>query len=163
MPKNTFYSLCDEKKHRIVDAALEEFSVRTFSQASLNQIIKNAGIPKGSFYQYFENKEDLYIHLVQKASEVSKRLLDGVYEKNPDADAFEVTIRTAELSYGTTDIDPRYTSMAMLAILDESNFISEIRRKGASERRNVEMFERDKERGLIKPDVDTEIVANLIS
>ncbi len=58
MPKSTFYNLSDEKKSRIFEAALQEFSVKTFSQASLNQIIKNADIPRGSFYQYFDNKEE---------------------------------------------------------------------------------------------------------
>ncbi len=50
MPKDTFLNLIEEKKKRIFDAAVREFSTRCFSEASINQIVKNAGIPEGSFY-----------------------------------------------------------------------------------------------------------------
>jgi len=163
MPKETFHSLKEEKKQRLVDAALQEFSARTFSQASLNQIIKNAGIPKGSFYQYFENKEELYLYLMEIASRMSKGLLEKTYEMNPDADSFEIILTSTALAFRQTNIDPRYTAMALLAVLDNSEFINEIRRRGASERKTIEMLERDKQRGLIKPDTDSELVANIIS
>lgn len=163
MPKETFHSLKDEKKQRVVDAALEEFSVKTFSQASLNKIIKNAGIPKGSFYQYFENKEELYTYLLETTSKASKEMFAKVQEMNPTADTFEIILRTTEQSFRQTNIDSRYTRIALLTILDDSDFIVDIRKKGASQRRTIDMLERDKECGKIKPDVDSELVANMIS
>jgi len=163
MPKSTFHSLCGEKKQRLIDAALEEFSRRTFSQASLNQIIKQADIPKGSFYQYFENKEDLYLYLAEAASGESKRLLAGIEMSNPGTDAFEAILRTTEQSFRQTNIDPRYTAMALLTMLDDSDFIRGIRERRASERNTIRLLEQDKARGLIKPEVDCELVANLIS
>jgi AcrR family transcriptional regulator len=64
MPKNTFLNLSEEKRKRIEEASIEEFSSNPYEVASINQIVKNAEIAKGSFYQYFENKEDLYKYLV---------------------------------------------------------------------------------------------------
>lgn len=48
----------------MLGAALDEFSGTPFSAASLNRIVKAAGIAKGSFYQYFTDMMDLYRHLV---------------------------------------------------------------------------------------------------
>lgn len=45
-------------------AALEEFSQRSFDEASLNDIIKAAGMNKGSFYYRFKDKMALYLCLV---------------------------------------------------------------------------------------------------
>ncbi len=47
--------------------ALEEFADYGFSQASTNRICKEAKISKGSMFQYFENKDDLFIYVVRKA------------------------------------------------------------------------------------------------
>jgi AcrR family transcriptional regulator len=70
MPKDTFYNLAEEKRMKIYGAALDEFSNHPFKQASVNRIVKNAGIAKGSFYQYFKDKKDLY-----------KYLIDEIYKK----------------------------------------------------------------------------------
>lgn len=60
----TFQNLKEDKKNRIIDAALVEFSTRPFNEASITNIVKNADISRGSFYQYFGNKENIYKHLV---------------------------------------------------------------------------------------------------
>lgn len=64
VPKATFHNLPELKQTRIVDAALDEFAAVPFEAASLNRIVRGAGIAKGSFYQYFENMVDLYEHVV---------------------------------------------------------------------------------------------------
>lgn len=66
MPKDTFYRLADEKKQRILQAAYEEFYKNTYSKASINQIVKDADIPRGSFYQYFEDKKDLFLYVIEE-------------------------------------------------------------------------------------------------
>lgn len=62
MPKQTFFNLSEEKKARLLKAAHQEFSQYGFSESSINRIIKLAQIPRGSFYQYFEDKQDLYFY-----------------------------------------------------------------------------------------------------
>lgn len=64
MPKPTFLNLPDAKRDRITELALDEFSTHPYRQASLSRIVARAGIAKGSMYQYFENKLDLYRWLV---------------------------------------------------------------------------------------------------
>lgn len=59
MIKKTFYNLPEEKRQRIIDAILKEFSSSHPEKASINRIIKAANISRGSFYQYFDDKVDL--------------------------------------------------------------------------------------------------------
>lgn len=161
MPKSTFYNLSDEKKSRIFDAALQEFSVRTFSQASLNQIIKNADIPKGSFYQYFENKEDLYLYIMEAPAKEKIEIFNNLKETNPDADVFEVVMNATRRFLEKGEVKPGYIEAAMLMELDDSEFIMKIRK--SSTEKYIKLIEHDQARGLIKPEVDPELVANMIS
>ncbi len=59
MPKETFLKLPEEKKHKIIKAAKKEFERVPFEQTSIKNIANEAEIARGSFYQYFESKEDL--------------------------------------------------------------------------------------------------------
>jgi AcrR family transcriptional regulator len=60
MPKPTFFALPDERRLRLVEEAIREFAERSYAEASLSQIVRRASIAKGSLYQYFEDKLDLY-------------------------------------------------------------------------------------------------------
>lgn len=63
MIKQTFYNLPQEKKERIINAIVKEIGKKNFTDISINQIVKNAEISRGSFYQYFDDKADIF-HVV---------------------------------------------------------------------------------------------------
>ena len=79
MPKSTFYNLNDEKREKIEKALRNEFSKNLFEKTSISNIIEEAQIPRGSFYQYFEDKEDALKHIIKsflaKEKEEIKKLL----------------------------------------------------------------------------------------
>ena len=81
MPSSTFLNLPAEKQEKLLEAATREFSHRPFNEASINQIIKEAGIPRGSFYMYFADKQELFAYLLEdfgrQMEERISRLLDG--------------------------------------------------------------------------------------
>ncbi len=58
-------SIDPDKRDRIINAAIEEFSSYPYDKASTNNIVKKAGISKGLLFHYFGNKETLYDTLVQ--------------------------------------------------------------------------------------------------
>ena len=64
MPSKTFINLPEEKKKKLIISAMNEFSNNTFIDASINKIIINAGIPRGSFYMYFEDKVNLFEYII---------------------------------------------------------------------------------------------------
>lgn len=64
MPTKTYYNLSEDKKERIFNAGVLEFSYHDIVEASVNTIVRIANISKGSFYQYFEDKNDYYWFIV---------------------------------------------------------------------------------------------------
>jgi AcrR family transcriptional regulator len=64
MPTNTYYNLSKDKKERIFNAGVLEFSYHELFDASVNTIVRIANISKGSFYQYFEDKNDFYWFII---------------------------------------------------------------------------------------------------
>src|SRR5690554_720465 len=82
MPKETFFNLPEEKRERIINAAIDEFATYPFYQARVTAIAEQAGIAKGSFYQYFEDKKDLFKYLMElsvekKMSYISHDVVEG--------------------------------------------------------------------------------------
>jgi AcrR family transcriptional regulator len=69
MATSRFANLDEDKQQAILQAAAEEFAAKGFEAASINQIIENAGISKGSMYYYFEDKADLYTTTVKEGIE----------------------------------------------------------------------------------------------
>ena len=66
MCSETFLRLPEEKRKRVLDAAWGEFTRVSYAEVSINQIIQRAGISRGSFYQYFKDKEALMRYLMQE-------------------------------------------------------------------------------------------------
>ena len=67
MPSSTFLNLAPEKQEKLLTAAAREFTERPYNEASINQIVQAAGIPRGSFYMYFRDKEDLFHYLMEES------------------------------------------------------------------------------------------------
>jgi TetR/AcrR family transcriptional repressor of nem operon len=53
-----------ETKEKIIQAAFGLIHKKGFNNTGLQEILTSAGVPKGSFYFYFQNKDDLGIHLI---------------------------------------------------------------------------------------------------
>jgi len=85
MPKQTFFHLSKDKQDTLVQAAKQEFSRAPLHEASIANIIKSAGIPRGSFYQYFEDKDDIFYYLLNQLGERNnQRFISVLNEKNGD-------------------------------------------------------------------------------
>ena len=65
MPTSTFFNLPAEKREKLIRAAWEEFGRTSYPESSINKIIQAADIPRGSFYQYFADKGDLFRFLLK--------------------------------------------------------------------------------------------------
>ena len=76
MPKQTFFNLPENKRQAIIDIAIEEFANNDYRSASVSRIVAEAGIAKGSFYQYFEDKKELYLYLIDLGSQEKAKFLE---------------------------------------------------------------------------------------
>jgi AcrR family transcriptional regulator len=85
MPKQTFFNLNQNKKDKIIKVSFEEFSRLPFEDVSINVIVKEANISRGSFYQYFEDKSDLYSYtFTEKIKDKIDRMSEYVKMNNGD-------------------------------------------------------------------------------
>ena len=74
MPTQRFLNLKESKKNAILEAAANEFARVPYSAASINQIIKEAEISRGSFYTYFEDKDDLMRYMLRGFRDTLRKL-----------------------------------------------------------------------------------------
>ena len=85
MPKETFLKLSKEKQQKVINAAKKEFARVPIENVSIKNIVEEADIARGSFYQYFESKEDLLIYILKENSEkLNIKLKNEVSKTNGD-------------------------------------------------------------------------------
>ena len=65
MPKETFLKLSKEKQQKVINSAKKEFARVPIENVSIKNIVEEADIARGSFYQYFESKDDLVEFLIK--------------------------------------------------------------------------------------------------
>lgn len=103
MVKPTFINLPAEKKKRLIDAAKKEFSSVAYNDASINKIIKDAEISRGSFYTYFDTKADLVRCLLfEYVKAMNEQIISCLDKNNGDvftlfSELFESTLEYTEL------------------------------------------------------------------
>jgi len=68
MPKPTWDNLDERRRRRVLQAAMAEFGAHGYSGGSLNVIAREAGVAKGSLFQYFEDKFDFFAHVAEYTS-----------------------------------------------------------------------------------------------
>ena len=85
MPTNPYYNLSEEKKIRIEEAVKKEFARVPLIDMSVKNIVTDAKIARGSFYQYFESREDLINYMLDKEFEKeSEDFLKILQQSNKD-------------------------------------------------------------------------------
>src|SRR4051794_41748685 len=68
MPRPTWANLDAARRERVLLAAMAEFGRHGYSGGSLNVIAREAGVAKGSLFQYFDDKFDFFAHVAEQAS-----------------------------------------------------------------------------------------------
>lgn len=104
MCTETFLRLPEEKRRRFLDAAWEEFTSARFTDVSINQIVRRAGIPRGSFYQYFAGKDELLAYLLEEVRNHVKEEYRRVLKAN-GGDIFQAQLDCFD-RMSCQDLDP---------------------------------------------------------
>lgn len=77
MPKETFSKIPAQKRERLLRAAARLFAELGYNQTDMAQLADRAGVAKGSLYNYFQSKEDLYIHVCEDGIRRSREAVYG--------------------------------------------------------------------------------------
>ncbi len=92
MPTKRFLNLPAEKKQALTRAAIREFARVSVQEASINRIVREAGVSRGSFYTYFEDKEDLLQYLLEEfRQQIWQRVIRGL--KASGGDLFDACLQ----------------------------------------------------------------------
>ena len=90
MPTVTWARVEASRRAAVVEAAEAEFSAHGFSQGSLNVIARRAGVAKGSLFQYFADKRDLFSYIADIGSQrVRAYMEDRIRELDPGRPFFD--------------------------------------------------------------------------
>ncbi len=81
MPTETFFKLPNEKKSKILQAAKKEIATAKIEEISIKNIVEEAEIARGSFYQYFTSKEDMLAYLIERQMEELKQKMEKELQK----------------------------------------------------------------------------------
>ncbi len=67
MSQKAFEKLSEAERNKIINMCMREFATQGYENASTNRIVKELGIPKGSLFYWFGNKDGLYMYVVDLA------------------------------------------------------------------------------------------------
>ena len=135
MPKDTFYNLKEEKQQRILDAAVREVGNNGYEKASVTRIVKDAGIATGSFYQYFEDMDDLVVYIGMEAGRLKTAYMKRAMEEI-DRHDLESCIRAmyvGGLRFGLEHEDYFRCAQSILQIKDSALYRKMLKNAESSE------------------------------
>lgn len=81
---HTFSNLSEKKRQNFIQVALKEFAQNNYELASINRIIKEIGIARGSVYQYFKDKLDLWLFLKKYAENKKIEHIKAIHREDYD-------------------------------------------------------------------------------
>ena len=84
----TFHHLPEAKQEKIIAAALAEFADKGYDQASVNVMVSASGIAKGSLYQYFKDKQGIFLYIFEVAIAAVRRTLVNVKDETQEDEFF---------------------------------------------------------------------------
>ena len=135
MPTKTFFNLKEDKRKRVETALIHEFGKGSFEQASITNIVNEAEIPRGSFYQYFVDKKDAVTYLIQKFILLDhQKVLEALIDTN--GDIFEAGLRIYD--YRTKE------TILNFDIGLARNILEELRRNNINIFENKDILEKEK-------------------
>jgi len=166
MPKETFFNLPEEKRQFIVEISVKEFGSNGYDKASINRIVENANIAKGSFYQYFNDKKDLFLYLISQITEKKIDYMSPVL-KNPEQYDFFTLIKELYVSGLKFAAENRELSKLGNWLLNNSNHpvFGELLDSAIPKSQNVYtgLLYRAIEKGEIRADIDVDFISNTIT
>jgi TetR/AcrR family transcriptional regulator len=165
MPKSTFNNLPEEKRQRFLELSIEEFADHDFKNASLSNIVARAGIAKGSVYQYFEDKQDLYFYLLQLAGDEKKRFLANTHPPDPAMNLFEFLRWMIQQGTKFELSNPKLAQVAYRALFSDRPFgdepFEQLRKSALDYYQSL--IQLGISQGVIDPDIDPHLAVFVFS
>ena len=69
MPKNTFFHLDEARREEIYNSAMHLFVDNLYEDITMKMVLDSLSMHPGTFYRYFEDKDDLYCLLIRNVTQ----------------------------------------------------------------------------------------------
>lgn len=164
MPTETFLNLKPEKKTKIVEAALTELSIHPYDHINLANIIRDAGIARGSFYQYFIDKDDLYMFIIMHVSQVKGELFKDVFDLSNELSFLERFKKMYLRGFVFAQKYPKLVQVGQLMTQSSLLKTSELYKKSHEDGIQffVTLIKKDQEKGIIRKSIDPYFLADAL-
>lgn len=161
-----FNRIGDKKRERVLDAALLEFSENGYKNASVNTIVKLAGISKGSLFHYFGTKKGLFNAIVDAAIEQVKNYLRNTRQETETLDIFQKLERLLMSGFSFIEKRPKLASIYFHALASSQSPFAlertqEIQMMGVKFIEDLLIEASDK--GEIRSNIDLTVVSFMIN
>jgi len=165
MPKPTFLNLPEAKRAAFLEAAIEEFAGRDYESASISHIVAQLGIAKGSVYQYFTDKRDLYLYLIDYASRARIAFVQTASPPDPQQSFFRYTQWLLEMGVRFTFAHPRLNQIIYRAMFGAVPFRDELIQRMKDSTRDLirQVITQGQSAGEINPDLDLDMATYLMN
>jgi TetR/AcrR family transcriptional regulator len=114
-----FEGLDEEKKQRILNAAMKEFAGKGYDHASTNKIVEDAGIAKGLLFHYFKSKKQLFLYLYDYCLNLVMREISQKIDYG-EKDFFKRLLQAQSANLELISVYPDIMDFLKVAYLDES-------------------------------------------
>ncbi len=160
--KPAFDRALPEKKNRVLQAGISEFSERGYERANINVIAKKAEISIGLMYKYFDTKEDLFITCMDEAINIMEKVISETVDSDKKIlDRAEQLIRAVQdTSRDYATFVKLYSCITQLKNKDHVEYFAQ-RIESISYKAYSSFIEQAQKEGKIRKDCDPRMFAFL--
>ncbi|GLW63506.1 TetR family transcriptional regulator [Actinomadura rubrobrunea] len=166
MPTSTWFRLNVAKRERVLEAAMREFGEHGYSTGSLNTIAREAGIAKGSLFQYFSDKLEFFAFVCDETSrrireEMERRIARLDFDQPFDDWLFDVLCEWTEYMAD----HPLERAVTAATNFELDNTVRSVVRDTANQHYLQvihPVLKLWQERGDIRPDADLDVLATVM-
>ncbi|AZT91236.1 TetR/AcrR family transcriptional regulator [Caldicellulosiruptor changbaiensis] len=160
MPKQTFLNLPEEKRNLITDTLIKHFSQKPYHKVDISDVARECNVAKGSMYQYFENKKDMYFYAIEVSYQRFLKHLEKLNMVHINIfDYYENSLKSIWLAM--KELKYEYMLIERAFFSQDSPFKDEINEKFLKQSREflVEIIKYNQQKGYIRDDIDPVIIS----
>jgi AcrR family transcriptional regulator len=150
---------------KIMNTAQTLFATKGYNGTSINDIVKESGVSKGAIYNHFENKERLFMSLLDIQTEIGLEQIQSIFsEDDTSIDKLKKIFKTTFSSSVacTREICMMQTEFMVTASRTYSLIPDLQRRYHTIQKFVVDIIEEGKKLGEIKQEIDSENLVTLV-
>lgn len=163
MPTQTFHNLKLSKKEKIIEAITDELSRTTYDNINIQNIIKQASIPRGSFYQYFNDKDDMYHYFMTYIGQTKMIYFKDIFTITDKSFIERVeALYLAGLNFKRDY--PKFVKAGEFMMSSPIYQNSDVVKQGFEQILSIyeSWIKHDQQLGLIRPELDSKVLASII-